>query len=148
MSGIGTLRVKKLHNGLGTSKHLKDFGNMFFLTNLASTATCSKSTRGTVIDFMLKNRPNFFKYTCAIAARLSDCHTLILFNLRAHFKHLTPKQLIYRAYHYLQEKKSVTKLRRKLSWLKCQGSFLRDFVHGMIRGSFYQSEEQLTAFST
>ena len=127
---MGDFNINILKNGLDTSKHLKDFSDTFSLTNLINTATCTKSSLGTAIDIMLTNRPRSFQHTCAVTTGLSDFHKLIVSCLRAHFKRLPPKHVFYRDYkHFNQE------------------NFLRDLDHEMIRGSFYQNEEQYAAFS-
>ena len=54
------ININILSNGLKTSKHLKDFSDMFPLTYIANTATGSKSAPGTPLDIMLINKPNYF----------------------------------------------------------------------------------------
>ena len=61
---------------------------------IVNIATCLKSARGTVIDIKLTNRPNSFKYACAITG-LSHCLMLIPYLAldRAHFKRLPLKEV-------------------------------------------------------
>ena len=70
------ININILSNGLKTSKHLKDFNDMFPLTYIANTANGSKSVPGTPLDIMLTNKPNYFTYTCAVTTYLSDYHKL------------------------------------------------------------------------
>lgn len=62
---------------------------------IVNIATCLKSARGTVIDIKLTNRPNSFKYACAITTGLSHCLMLIRYLAldRVQLKRLTLKEV-------------------------------------------------------
>lgn len=119
-----------LSNSLETSKHLKEFSDMFSLISLTITATCRKSAPGTAFDIMLTNKPNYFTYTGPVTTGLGDCHKLILSSLGADFMRLPLKQVIYRdCQQFIRE------------------YFPRDLNHKMIRTSLYQNEDQYAAFT-
>ena len=84
---------------------------------------------GTSLDIMLTNKPRSFYNTSAVTTGLSDCHKLILSCLRAHFKRLPLKKIIYRDYKMFDEAK-----------------FLNDLDQKMIKGSFHQHEEAFAVF--
>ena len=58
----------------------------------------------TFLGIMLTNKPRSFYNTSAITTGLSDCHKLILSCLRAHFKRLPPKKIIYKDYMFDEPK--------------------------------------------
>ena len=74
---------------------LGDFNNEKTSVIIVNIATCLKSARGTVIDIKLTNRPNSFKYACAITTGLSHCLMLIRYLAldRVQFKRLTLKEV-------------------------------------------------------
>ena len=59
----------------------------------------------TFLGIMLTNKARSFYNTSAITTGLSDCHKLILSCLRAHFKRLPPKKIIYKDYNMFDEPK-------------------------------------------
>ena len=79
---------------------------------------------------MITNKPRSFYNTSAVTTSLSDCHKLILPCLRAHFKRLPPKKIIYIGYKMFDE-----------------ATFLHDLDQELIKGSFYQHEEAFAVFS-
>ena len=129
----GDLNINTLTqtNSNNTTNHLTDFCDPFALSNLVNVKTCTKSMFGTSLDIMLTNRPRSFYNASAVTTGLSDCHKLILSCLRAHFKRLPPKKIIYRDYKMFDEAK-----------------FLHDLDQEMIKVSFYQHEEAFAVFSS
>ena len=117
-------------NSNNTTNHLTDFCDGFALSNTVNVKTYTKSVCGTSLDIMLTNRPRSFYNTSAVTTGLSDCQKLILSCLRAHFKKLPPKKIIYRDYKMFDEAK-----------------FLHDLDQEMIKGSFYQHEEAFAVLS-
>ena len=81
-----------------TNNHLSDFNDNFSLTNLINSKTCFKSPNGTILDIFLTNRPKRFQNTSTVETGLSDCHKMIITSLKAFFKKLPPKKIIYRNY--------------------------------------------------
>ena len=80
---------------------------------------------------MLTNKPRSFYNTGAVTTGLSDCQKLILSCLRAHFKRLPPKKIIYRDYKMLDDAKR-----------------LHDLDQEIIKGSFNQHKESFAEFSS
>ena len=130
---MGDLNINTLTqtNSNNTANHLTDFCDLFALSNLVNVKTGTKSVYGTTLDIMLTNKPRSFYNTSAVTTGLSDYHKLILSCLRAHFKRLPPKKIIYRDYKMFDEAK-----------------FLHDLDQEMIKGSFYQHEEAFAVFSS
>ena len=65
---------------------------------IALEVTRVKSSKGSLIDVMLTNRPRRFKHTSLIETGMSDCYMLILSLFRAFFKHISAKTIEYRNY--------------------------------------------------
>ena len=61
-----------------SKNYLFDLCDTFSLSNLISEVTFVKSSVGSSIDVMLKNRPRSFYHTNLIETGMSDCHKLIL----------------------------------------------------------------------
>ena len=104
---MGDLNINTLTqtNSNNTANHLMDFCDLFALSNLVNVKTCTKSVCGTSLDIMLTKKPRSFYNTGAVTTGLSDCHKLTLSCLRAHFKRLPPKKIIYRDYKMFDEVK-------------------------------------------
>ena len=109
---------------------MTDFYDLFALSNLVNVITCIKSVHGITLDIMLTNKRRSFYNTSAVTRGLSDCHKLMLSCLRAHFKRLLSKNIIYRDYKTFDEAK-----------------FLYDSDQEIIKGSFYQHEKAFAVFS-
>ena len=104
------------------SNHLSDLSDMFNFQNLVKEKTCFKSEKGTLIDLFLTNKPRSFQKTQNFVTGISDCHKLIITVLRASFKKLPPKVVVYRNYKDFNEK-----------------SFLSDLDRKLIRGNIYKN---------
>ena len=74
---------------------MSDANDVFNPTNLVKKPTCFKSQDGTLIDLMLANRPRSFLKSQNFEIGLSDCHKLVISILRASFKKLPRKFIIY-----------------------------------------------------
>ena len=65
--------------------------------NLVNIKNCTKSVCGTSLDMMLTNKPKgFYNTTGAVTTSWSDYDKLILPLLKAHFKRLPTKKIIYK----------------------------------------------------
>ena len=113
------------------SDHLKDFTDLFSLTNLKSTAIYIKGPSCTSLNATLTNKPKRFHDTSVFTTGLSDCHKLLLSYLRAYFKCLPPERIFYRDY------KSFN-----------QEDFLRELDSKLVKGTFYQIDEPFSVFLT
>ena len=105
------------------NNYLHDFLDNFSLQNIVNLKTCFKSVGGTILDIMLTNKPRCFQKTSTITTGLSDCHKMVITFLKAHFKKLPPKKIIYRNYKNFD-----------------QNAFLYDLDQNMIKGKFYNKE--------
>ena len=79
---------------------------------------------------MLTNRPRSFQKTSTVVTGLSDCHKMIVTSLKSHYKKLPPKTVVYRKYKNFNP-----------------DCFLRDLDQEMIKGHFYQSQNQYNSFT-
>ena len=92
----GELNIDELKTGSDSSNHLSNAKDVFNLTNVVKRPTCFKSQDGTLIDLMLKNRPSSFLKSQNFEIGLGDCHKLVVSILRASFKKLPRKIIIYK----------------------------------------------------
>ena len=86
--------IKKKDDG----NYLSDLCDKFLLKNLITDITCVKSTNGTSIDVLLKNKSRCFHHTATFETGLSDCYRLALIFFKTFFKKLQPKIIEYRNY--------------------------------------------------
>ena len=68
----------------------------FSLINLIKAKTCYKSATGTILDIMLANKIRSLQKTSTATTCISDCRKMIVTCLKAHFKKLPPKKVVYR----------------------------------------------------
>ena len=68
----------------------------FSLNDLIKIKTCYKSATDTILDIMLPNKMRSFYKTSTVKTGVSDYHKMIVTCLKAHFKKLPPKKIIYR----------------------------------------------------
>ena len=66
--------------------HFSVLRDMHDLTNLAKVLTCYKNLKGTLLDVLLRNRPNSFQKTIVCETGLNDYHMLIVTTLKSSFK--------------------------------------------------------------
>ena len=67
--------------------------------------TCFKSSKGTLLDVLLTNKPKSFQKTFVCETGLSDCHNLVATIFRLTFIKLPPKVVKYRSYKNFDENK-------------------------------------------
>ena len=73
------------------------------ISNLVKSATCFKSSKGTLLDVLLTNKPKSFQKTFVCETGLSDCHKLVATIFRSTFIKLPPKVVKYRSYKNFDE---------------------------------------------
>ena len=73
--------------------HFSELIDTFNQTNLVKTPTCFKTTRGTLLDVLLTNKPNSFQKTGVCKMGLRDCHKMVFTIFRSTFIRLPPKLL-------------------------------------------------------
>ena len=88
-----TTGLSDCHKMIVTS--LKSHFN-FSLRNIVNLKTCYKYVCGSILDIMLTNKSKCFQKTSTVTTGLSDCHKMIVTSLKAHFKTLPPKKIVYR----------------------------------------------------
>ena len=86
--------IKKKDDG----DYLSDLCDKFSLKNLITDITCVKSTNGTSINVLLKNKSRCFYHTATFETGLRDCYKLALIFFKTSFKKLQPKVIEYRNY--------------------------------------------------
>ena len=70
-----------------------------FQTGIGTVAT------GIILDIMLTNKMRSFQKTSTSTTRgISDCRKMIVICLKAHFKKLPPKKIVYRDYQNFNRK--------------------------------------------
>ena len=93
---VGDLNINTWRPISDSCNHLSDLNDTFSMTNLVTDSTCFKSNKGSLIDFMLTNKPKSFHKSHSFVTGISDCHKLIVSILITSFKKLPPKFVIYR----------------------------------------------------
>ena len=95
---------------------LKDFYNLYNLTNLISKATCYKNPNNpSCIDLLLTNFPKCFQNSCVIETGLSDSHKMVVTVMKTNLQKLEPKIINYRNYRYLSNDRFREKVTSELS---------------------------------
>ena len=80
---------------------MKNFLELFDLTNLVNENTCFKSIANpSLIDLFITNSTKSFLHTSAITTGILDCHKMIITVLRLRFKKAKPREIIYRSYQH------------------------------------------------
>ena len=86
-------------NGGMEHSALKDFCNLYSLTDLINRPTCWKNpSKPTCIDLILTNRPTFLQNTNVVETGLSDFHKTVVTIMKTSFCNLKPKIINYRKY--------------------------------------------------
>ena len=62
------------------------------------TPTCFKTTRGTLLDVLLTNKPNSFQKRVVCETGLCDCHKMLFTIFRSTFIRVFEKIITYRNY--------------------------------------------------
>ena len=86
----GDLYINTLRPTSDSSNHLPDLNDTFSFTNLVTDSTCFKPNKGSLIDFMLTNKPKSFYKSHSFVTGCIDCHKLIVSILRTSFQKLHP----------------------------------------------------------
>ena len=115
---------------MDTNNYLSDFIDIFSLTNALNSKTCFKTLNGTLLQIMLTNKPKSFCKTCPTEKGLSDCHKMIVTFLRASFKKIPSKNIVFRDYKHFN-----------------QNEFLHKLDLEMSKGKFYNSNNLYNDFS-
>ena len=87
------------------NSHFSGLKDTYNLSNLLRLATCFKSSKGTLLDVLLNNKPKSFQKTFVCETGLSDCHKLVATIFRLTLIKLPPKVVKYRSYKNLDENK-------------------------------------------
>ena len=112
------------------NNYLSDFIDNFSLRNIVNLKTCYKSACGSILDIMLTNKSKCFQKTSTVTTGLSDCHKMIVTSLKAHFKKLPPKKIVYRDYKNFEE-----------------NTFFCELDQNMIKGEFYAQKDPYNGFT-
>ena len=81
-------------------------------------------------DIMITNKSKCFQKTSTVTTGLSDCHKMIVTSLKAYFKKLPPKKIVYREYKIFEE-----------------NTFLYELDQNMIKGEFYAQNDPYNGFT-
>ena len=109
------------------NSHFSDLKDTYNLSNLVTLAICFKSSRGTLLDVLLTNKPKSFQKTFVCEAGLSDCHKLVATIFRSIFIKLPPKFVKYISYKNFDENK-----------------FCRDLDQILIKGDVNKAKDPYT----
>ena len=102
---------------------LKDFCNLYNLTNLINKATCDKNLNNlSCIDLLLTKFPKYFQNSSVIETGLSDCHKMVVTVMKPNLRKLEPKVINYRNYRYFSNDKFREKVTSKLSKVVLENS--------------------------
>ena len=77
---------------------LKDFCDIYDLSNLIKGNTCFMNKHKSSIDIILTNKPKSFQHTVTFETGLSHYHHMISTGLKTHLIRLKPKVITYRCY--------------------------------------------------
>ena len=106
------------------NSHFSDLKDTYNLSNLVKSATCFKSSKGTLLDVLLTNKPESFQKTFVCETGLSDCHKLVATIFRSTCIRLPPKVVKYRSYKNFDESK-----------------FCHDLDQILIKGDIYRAKD-------
>ena len=59
------------------NSHFYDLKDTYKISNLVKLANCFKSSKGTLLDVLLTNKPKRFQKTFVCETGLRDCHKLV-----------------------------------------------------------------------
>ena len=120
----GELNINMLDPKCDGNSHFSDLKDTYNLSNLVKSATCFKSSKGTLLDMLLTNKPKSFQKTFVCETGLSDCHKLVATIFRSIFIKLHPKVVKYISYKNFDENK-----------------FCRDLDQILIKGDLYKTND-------
>ena len=118
------LNINMLDPKCDRSSHFSDLKNTHNLSNLVKSATCFTSSKGTLLDVLLTNKPKSFQKTFVCETGLSDCHKLVATIFRSTFIKLPPKVVKYRSYKNFDKSK-----------------FCHDLDQFLIKGYIYKAKD-------
>ena len=87
------------------NSHFSDLKDTYNLSNLVTLTICFKSSRGTLLDVLLTNKPKSFQKTFVCETGLSGCHKSVATIFRSTFIKSPPKVVKYRSYKNFDENK-------------------------------------------
>ena len=87
------------------NSHFSDLTDTYNLSNLVKSATCFKSSKSTLLDVLLTNKPKSFQKTFVCETGLIDYHKLVATIFRSTCIKLPPKVVKYRSYKNFDENK-------------------------------------------
>ena len=123
----GDLNINMLDPKCHGNSRFSDLKDTYNLSNLVKSATCFKSSKGTLLDVLLTNKPKSFQKTFVCKTGLSDCHKLVAMIFRTTFIKLPPKVVKYRSYKNFDENK-----------------FCRDLDQILIKGDVNKAKDPYT----
>ena len=97
---------------------LQNLMDAFYLENLIKESTCFKSTVPTTIDLIISNQKSLFMKSSAYESGLSDFHKLTTTILRKSITRGNPRNILYRDYKVLDQKKFEDQLRSQFASIK------------------------------
>ena len=100
-------------------KELKEFMDIFNLKNLIKDNTCFFRDHESLIDVILTNKPRQFFNSNAFEIGISDCHKMIVTNLRVHVARLNTKVITYRSMKQFNKDEFLNELTHHLSNFSC-----------------------------
>ena len=123
----GDLNINMLDPKCHGNSRFSDLKDTYNLSNLVKSATCFKSSKGTLLDVLLTNKPKSFQKTFVCKTGRSDCHKLVSTIFRSTFIKLPPKVAKYRSYKNVDENK-----------------FCLDLDQILIKGDIYKTKDPYT----
>ena len=99
------LSINMLDPKCDGGNHFSDLKDTYNLSNLVKSATCFKSSKSTLLDVLLTNKPKRFQNTLVCETGLSDWHKLVATIFRSTFIKLPPKVVNYGSYKKFDENK-------------------------------------------
>ena len=102
---------------------LKDFRNLYNLTNLINKATCYQNPNNPpCTDLLLTNFPKYFQNSSVTETGLSDFHKMEVTVMKTNFRKLEPKIINYRNYRYFSNYRFREKVTSELSKVVLENS--------------------------
>ena len=87
----GDLNINMFDPKCDRNCHFSDLKDTYNLLNLVKSATCFKSSKGTLLDVLLTNKPKSFRKTFVCETGLSDCHKFNCHNFQNDIYQITSK---------------------------------------------------------
>ena len=109
------------------SNHFSDLNDTYNISNLVKLATCFTSSKGTLLDVLLTNKPKVSQKTFVCETGLSDFYKLVAIIFRSTFIKLPPKVVQYGSYKNFDDNK-----------------FCWDVDQILIKGDLYKAKDPYT----